>query len=132
MYRAICFFGIITLFSCSKSHTDFDYVCDSFNELNRHPSLESLSPEDRFTFINKKVIDLPSSSNARKVWELLSATTDEKYSLFKQAADEVTGNEWSCISMEELSITLNSPGESSRTHEPPPGVVREKDAVWSK
>lgn len=132
MKRIPLFFIMLLICSHAYSASDFDEICSFFNELNSHPLVETLTPVQRYIFINEKVENLPSASYARITWEALASTTNERYALFQQAAVEVTGTSWQCSSMQELSMMVNSPGKENVIYDAPPGAVKSPDAIWVK
>lgn len=99
---------LVTLFISFPSHaaeTDFDKVCRYFQQLEQLADVNSMTHQQRNTFILDKITNnLPISSNARAAWEGISyADANQRYELFKSAAESVINVPWSCTAMEKLA-----------------------------
>ncbi|CAA0123418.1 Uncharacterised protein [BD1-7 clade bacterium] len=118
------------LLGCEQQPSGFDLVCHYFNELENDDGLSQMSGAERFNFIEQRIkASLPESDYAYLTWDALVLSPEERYSLFTQAATEVTKQPWSCESMDRLSssVIYNS---GKPTNKLPDGVVRMRDADW--
>lgn len=100
-------YGCADSSSSSPSGSSFDLVCSAFDMLDSNANYESMSNLERNEFITKQIHKLTPNSNAAMAWDAVSsAQSDQRYEIFKIAAEEVTGQEWHCDSMKHLaSIT---------------------------
>lgn len=87
------------------SENDFDKVCGYFQQLEQLPRADTMTHIERNEFILNKISQgLQAESNARVAWEAISyAEKDERYSLFKSAAEDVHSSIWDCPAMEKLA-----------------------------
>ena len=85
--------------------SDFDQVCGYFEALEQLPDLESMTQRERNEFIVEKTRkQLPNSSNARAAWDAISsAEPQQRYELFKSAAESVLNKTWDCPAMKKLA-----------------------------
>ncbi|GAA3943735.1 hypothetical protein [Litoribacillus peritrichatus] len=107
---------VLILSGCSN---DFNTICTYYDELSKHPSIDSLSPKERYNLISKKVDDL-DDSNAKAIWSVLgTAAADEQYEIFQRAAVETDGgSDWECPTMEALmSISIKNKTADSNLKE---------------
>src|SRR5690606_22969771 len=93
----------------NKIH-DFYAVCDYFKELELAISSTAMDHEQRNDFIMARIrANLPETSNARIAWEAISsAVSEERYGLFKYAADSIQNTDWQCEPMKELAGSTGS------------------------
>jgi hypothetical protein len=92
-------------FTIHASENDFDKVCDYFGELQKMANEAAMTHQQRNTFIMDKISkDLPAASNARAAWEAIGyAEAEQRYELFKSAAESVINTPWQCPAMEKLA-----------------------------
>lgn len=102
-------FAMVALFGCSPENKirDFDMVCGYFGELNAVRNLADMNYEQRNEFIMERIMaNLSERSNARVGWEAISsAQSDQRYELFKSAADSIQNGDWHCEPMKELAAS---------------------------
>ena len=81
--------------------SDFDNVCQYFEQLDKLADVETLSNMQRNDFIIDKIDkSLPETSNARVSWIAIdSAIPEVRYELFKSAAESVLNKQWQCSAM---------------------------------
>ncbi len=104
------------LVSCQKESkpatSGFDQLCEVFNELKNLAGVSQLSQEEKSNFIlenmSKKIQD-PIVSNS---WEAVrQATPESRYQIFKDGAEEVTGEPWDCPNMQALAASAGATPE---------------------
>ena len=93
-----------------ESASDYDQVCEYFDQLQDEISTKTLTPKQRGQFISDRVNKhLGELSHARELWEVIRyAVPEERYEMFKVTAEEQTGKAWECESMRRL---ISSAGE---------------------
>ena len=100
---------VLLMFSigCTEKvvETDFEKVCGYFQLLAQHENVEHMSPEQRDEFIMLKIEEgLPANSNARVAWQaIVSAVPEQRYELFKSAAESVYPLPFDCEAMARLA-----------------------------
>lgn len=97
-------FFLFALFVGPSAHaekSDFDNVCQYFEQLDKLNDVGNMSNMQRNDFIINKIDkSLPQTSNARAAWLAIdSAVPEVRYELFKSAADSVLGKQWECSAM---------------------------------
>ncbi|MCW8935154.1 MAG: hypothetical protein OQK98_10555 [Gammaproteobacteria bacterium] len=98
------FFLFGALVSCSSTN-DFTTMCGYFDDLEKELQTKELSPDQKFTFINDKVINnLAEGSAARESWNAIVGyvKVEGRYALFKSAAEATIKSDWHCDSMRVL------------------------------
>ena len=93
--------------SAQADKSDFDNVCEFFEQLDKQTDVETLSNMQRNDFIFNKIDkDLPETSNARVLWVAIdSAVPEERYELFKSAVESVLNKQWQCAAMSKWAPT---------------------------
>lgn len=101
--------AMLAFIGCSSENKirDFDMVCGYFGELRAAPNLADMNSEQRNEFIMERIeANLSERSNARVGWEAIrSAQSDQRYELFKSAADSIQAGDWHCEPMKELAVS---------------------------
>ncbi len=94
-------FVIFTGCSAQVNKSDFDNVCQYFEQLDNLADVEALSNMQRNDFIIDKIDKgLPEKSSARVSWIAIdSAVPEVRYELFKSAAESVLNKQWQCSAM---------------------------------
>lgn len=79
----------------------FDLICHYFEILDIKLQNEEMSGQQKFEFINSRVIKGLSNSNpARETWDVVMyAVPDERYEMFQYTVNEVLGSGWKCDAM---------------------------------
>jgi len=114
--KRIYFIFVLALFSIrpafSADHTslsasDYDLVCQYFNQLQDVLSKSELTTTERGNFIASHVNkNLKQDSVARALWNvIIYAVPDERYVMFKTTTEEQTKKPWDCASMKNLAKT---------------------------
>ena len=87
-------------------NTDFDAVCEYFEKLNKLPNVNAMSNTERNAFILDSIeSNLPMSSNARAAWTAIdSAVAEQRYELFRSAAESVLNRPWACDAMHKWAV----------------------------
>lgn len=112
--KKILFILILTAITsgCSTKNEvkDFDMVCNYFGELELALNTKEMNGEQRNDFIMERVVaNLPESSSARVAWQAIShADSEERYGLFKYAADSIQDTDWQCKPMKSLAPSTDS------------------------
>lgn len=98
----------ISILGCSQKHTDFDVVCESFNQLQAQIKSVALNSNERAVFITDRVAsNLPAESHARIAWEaIVHGPASERYNLFVETAESSGARGWSCLSMKNLAASV--------------------------
>lgn len=121
---------LLIVVGCETQPTGFDLVCQYFNDLEKENGLKGMSEDERFVFIDSRIKkNLLADDYAYITWEALILSPEERYSLFSEAAKEVTKREWSCQSMQRLSASVVYKAIDP-ANKPPKGVVRMRGAKW--
>lgn len=121
---------LLIVVGCATQPTGFDLVCQYFNDLEKENGLKGMSEDERFVFIDSRIKkNLLADDYAYITWEALILSPEERYSLFSEAAKEVTKREWSCQSMQRLSASVVYKAIDP-ANKPPKGVVRMRGAKW--
>lgn len=91
----------IMISSAQADESNFDYVCQYFEQLDKLATVETMSNIQRNKFILDKINrNLHQTSNARAAWMAIdSAVADIRYELFKSAAESVINTQWQCSAM---------------------------------
>ena len=92
---------IFTGCSAQADKSDFDNVCELFEQLDKQTDVETLSNTQRNDFIIAEIdTNLPETSDARVAWVAIdSAVPEMRYELFKSAAESVLNKQWQCAAM---------------------------------
>lgn len=100
------FFISFSLTACAADN-DFNIVCDIFRELQNKSDLVKLTPQQRETFVTKRVNKtLKTSSAARISWKaIVSAEPDQRYEIYQDGAEDVLSKVWKCEAMRRLAST---------------------------
>ena len=99
----------IVLDGCSSPEHELDQVCEAFQQLQRHPALDSMSANARMSYVEDRVGPLSALGHVRMMWESVPNTTAEsRYNIFKTSADELLGRDWRCSAMEQMAPTLGN------------------------
>jgi len=110
MFRIIFLFIIILSNFSAVAHsetTDFDMICGFFNELNQTQNIKEMSPEQKADFVDVRIAaQLSKGSDAKVAWAaVLSAPPQQRYELFKSAAESILPKKWNCPAMKQLAST---------------------------
>lgn len=99
----LIFFASFAATSAQAEQSDFDAVCQYFEQLAKLGNVATLSNIQRNDFIIDKISkNLPQTSNARAAWVAIdSAVPEMRYELFKSAAESVLNKQWQCSTMEK-------------------------------
>jgi len=98
-------FSFFVVPSTYADESDFDIVCQYFQQLDKLSDLETMTNMQRNDFILDKINkNLPQTSNAGATWIAIdSADPEVRYELFKSAAESVLSRQWQCSAMLKLS-----------------------------
>ena len=107
LFRLTVLSLIVFFTACSKdveNVSDFDLVCQYFQELEQSDNLMQMSSDQRNSFIFDKInINIPNS-NAGASWGAVShAEPEQRYDIFQMGAEEVLGINWQCKAMKSLA-----------------------------
>lgn len=107
LFRLTVLSLIVFFTACSKdvkNVSDFDLVCQYFQELERSNDLTQMSNRQRNSFIVEKINTNIPNSNAGASWEAVSyADPEQRYDIFQIGAEEVLGAKWQCKAMQSLA-----------------------------
>lgn len=103
----VLFMGVLVACSDKLDNTkrsDFDLVCDYFQELREQKNIDKMTFVQRNGFIEGKITKALPGSYVKDSWEAISsAVPEDRYEIFKMGAEEVLGLEWSCSAMKILA-----------------------------
>ena len=87
---------------------EFDQFCDIFTALSTEPRFEKMSTAEKYTSLDKALIDgLSSSGDAYIAWTAVSlAEPSQRYQLFKDAAVSSLKIQWECQSLKDHAHTV--------------------------
>ncbi len=108
LFILLCTYAANTYAGASENafagSSDFDAVCQHFSTLDKKLKSDKLSNKQRREFINGLVAKtLADDSPARQALDVVVyAVPAERYEMFQFTAQEVTGKNWSCESMNKL------------------------------
>lgn len=96
-----------SLIGCAENKepkNSFQVVCESFQELEKMASVDSMTPEDRNNFIVSRIEKNIPDSAAHVSWEAVSyAVSEQRYEIFKMGAESELKEAWDCPSMRNLA-----------------------------
>ena len=93
-----------SLTSCNNTN-DFDLVCNYFDSLRKEAANNSMSPDDKYQFINDLLVKNPSPDSPAKISfnaVVGYVPSDGRYTLYIDAAESTLNKNWKCKSMNTL------------------------------
>ncbi len=93
----ILFIVLIVSSLLSEKESDFDMICEIFNESLSSPEFTKLSREERLDAINAKIWANIKTDEAKDILStVVNAAPDLKYELLKEFIEDSSGKKWDC------------------------------------
>ena len=91
-----------------NTKSDYDKLCSIITETRKNKEFSKLAiTEQSIALTNKITNSFQKSSQIMSVFSMLKAVDpQEKYSIFKQAAEETLSKKWDCPSYKEFNERL--------------------------
>lgn len=85
-----------------EKESDFDMICEVFNESLSSPEYTKLSREERLDAINVKIWANIKTDEAKEILSaVVNAAPDLKYELLKEFIEDASGEKWDCPAMRD-------------------------------
>ena len=85
-----------------EKESDFDMICEIFNESLHSQEFVNLSREERLDAINAKIWENIKTDEAKEILStVVNAAPDLKYELLKEFIEDVSGKKWNCPTMRD-------------------------------
>jgi len=85
-----------------EKESDFDMICEVFNESLNAPEFTKLSREKRLDAINAKIWANIKTDEAKEILSaVVNAAPDLKYELLKEFIEDESGKKWDCSAIRD-------------------------------
>ena len=96
-YRALITLTLLFIISCSSQYDSIDKICLIYDDVFNNPALKGKSILGKHEIINELIKKHVTDVDAITAFVAVAqANPDDKYSLFKQAAEYALKRDWDC------------------------------------
>ena len=92
--------------SANGTNNDFDRICQIYHDAYQQESFSKLNPSEQASYIYQKVEETVQPGDALEAFQAVTqADPNEKYQLFKRAAEMLMGKPWDCPAIKEADLS---------------------------